>query len=426
MERKEIDASELDQWLGEGARMNIQEAHNCGDWLESRLHLNFTEIADNLFGDGLLSREERIALSGAIGNALDAFRGVVEEKCPGLYQRSRWANPDEATDIEESGELTMFVPLVEKAMRRDGTIAVKLIQPGWGSSGYYPAEVLERDGPGIFTTGTHMFWNHQTHAEEAERPEGDLNDLAAVLVSDARWQTNGVAGPGLYADAKVFEAYRDAVNELAPHIGVSIRAQGRAVPGEMEGRKGLIVQGITSAKSSDFVTKPGAGGQILEMFEAARQGHVPVTPAKDLEMSKELEQRLEEAATRIAQLEAQNARLTEAGLLREARDFVAAQLVTSTLPDVTQTRLLTALAANPPVAENGTLDREIYTTRIQEAIQAETVYLQQVTGYGSGRIRTMGDAQVAPDTAQKRLNESFQRLGLNEREVKHAVSGRTF
>jgi hypothetical protein len=28
-----------------------------------------------------------------------------------------------------------FIPLVERAVRRDGTIAIKMIQPGWGSSG---------------------------------------------------------------------------------------------------------------------------------------------------------------------------------------------------------------------------------------------------------------------------------------------------
>ena len=30
----------------------LQEASNTGEWLESRLHLMFTEIADNMFGEG--------------------------------------------------------------------------------------------------------------------------------------------------------------------------------------------------------------------------------------------------------------------------------------------------------------------------------------------------------------------------------------
>lgn len=163
-----------------------------------------------------------------------------------------------------------FVALREKALRRDGTIGLRLIGPGWGSSGYYPAETLRRDGPQVFRSGMKMYWNHPTASEESERPEGDLRDLAAVLVSDARWEEAGQAGPGLYADAKLFEGYTKAVEELAPHIGVSIRGSGRASSGEAEGRQGTIISALTSGRSVDFVTEPGAGGRIVQLFEAAR------------------------------------------------------------------------------------------------------------------------------------------------------------
>jgi len=174
--------------------------------------------------------------------------------------------------VQESSLAGEFVPLREKAVRRDGTVGLKLIAPGWGASGYYPAETLRRDGPKTFKAGTKMYWNHPTMAQESERPEGDLRDLAAVLVSDARWEESGAAGPGLYADAKVFGDYAPAVEELAPHIGVSIRASGRAATGEAEGRQGPIINALTVGRSVDFVTEPGAGGRIVEMFEAARPG----------------------------------------------------------------------------------------------------------------------------------------------------------
>ena len=52
---------------------------------------------------------------------------------------------------------------------------LKLIAPGKGSSAFYPAEVLKRDGPKTFTKGTHIYINHATSAEEAKaRPEGRL------------------------------------------------------------------------------------------------------------------------------------------------------------------------------------------------------------------------------------------------------------
>lgn len=409
----------------------LQEAANTGEWLESRLHLMFTEIADNMFGEGYLSREERISLSSAIGAALDAFRGEVEAKSAQLYQRGRWQEPQPTSSpapVQESGEYqAMFVPLLEKAVRRDGSIPLKIIQPGWGSSGYYPAAVLERDGPSVFKSGTQMFWNHQTGAEEVERPEGDLNDLAAVLIGDARWEASGVAGPGLYAEAKVFEAYQKAVDDLAPHIGVSIRASGRAQQGEAEGQKGPIIQQIVAGKSIDFVTKPGAGGQIVQMFEAARSGQRMQPVQEEKVNMTEVEKQLKEAQDRLAQVEQQNARLQEALLRSQAADIVAAELRRCSLPDVTKVRLADSLAGNPPI-KDGAIDQTAYATQIAEAVKAESEYLASVAGLGSGRILGMGPSngqgQQDEVALQKRLAAGFTGLGLSEAETKHAVAGR--
>lgn len=428
---------------GESMPAGLREAANVGEWLEARLHLRFTELADEMFGGGYLTREERIALSSAIGSALDAFRERLEADMPGLYSRAPWMEADADSEMTESGEFGgEYVDLFERAVRADGTIPLKVIEPGWGSSGYYPAEVLERDGPALFRAGTQMFWNHQTMSEEAERPEGSLHDLAAVLVSDSRYEADGIAGPGLYADARVFEGFRGAVDELAPYIGVSIRARGTAATGEAEGRRGRIVQSIDEVRSVDFVTKPGAGGRILEMFEAARPGwHQSLQEAEqrqEIDMSEqelnelresvnamqarqtELESRLQESAT-------ENARLREALLLRDAADVVRTALAESGLPDLTQNRLLAALTANPPVqAEGGGLDVAALRQRVQEAAQAEAEYLASVTG--SGAIRGFGDAQrgagLRREDVRQTMVESFKRLGFSENAATIAANGR--
>ena len=86
-------------------------------------------------------------------------------------------------------------------------------------------EVLKKAAESkVFKAGTQMFWNHDTDNEESQRPEGDLNRLAAVTTTDARWEEAGKDGPGLYATAKVFSDYADKVKEMGPHIGLSIRA----------------------------------------------------------------------------------------------------------------------------------------------------------------------------------------------------------
>lgn len=338
-----------------------------------------------------------------------------------------------------------FHKLIEKALRRDGTAPVKLIAPGWGSSGYYPAEVLERDGPTLFRAGTKMYWDHPTVSEEMERPEGSLRNLAAVLISDARWDGQGVEGPGLYADAKVFEVYQSAVNEMGAHIGVSIRASGRATQGEAEGRRGPIIQALTAAASVDFVTEPGAGGRILQLFEAARQSAESSTlptdngslSAEESERANKLSEeetmeleavkvKLAEALSQNEMLQADNARLRESMLLRDAQAIAGAALAEADLPDVTRQRLQRSVAQNPPVVD-GKLDEAALRTRITEAVAAETAYLSEAAGW-NGSVRGMGGGQAAPqDNSEQvalRMRESFARLGLSEEEIKTAVNGR--
>ena len=167
----------------------------------------------------------------------------------------------EAKVIEITGDC---VALKEGAVGQDGTAYLKLIQPGWGSSGYYPAAVLERDGPRVFKNGLKNFWNHQTSAEEAARPEGDLRDLASVLTENAHYERNGPAGEGLYAKAKIFEQFKQPVDDLAKHIGVSIRASGKAKQGQAfpDGKKGTIIESLDSALSADYVTTLELAGRF--------------------------------------------------------------------------------------------------------------------------------------------------------------------
>jgi len=175
------------------------------------------------------------------------------------------------SEVEVTGQI---IPLVEAYLRPDGTVPIKIIEPGWGSSAFYPAEVLKRDGPKVFTEGMQMFWDHQTETEEAERPEGECDDVAAVLATPAHWEDNHPAGPGLYSDAKVMKHYAEKLGELAPYIGVSIRTKGVAEAGEAEGREGFILTELLKAPHSsvDFVTKAGAGGAVLAAQRIERHG----------------------------------------------------------------------------------------------------------------------------------------------------------
>lgn len=65
------------------------------EWFEAMLHLRFTEMADGMFGDGFLTREERIALSGLLGAALDTFNaGMADPALADVRRRERWEKPE--------------------------------------------------------------------------------------------------------------------------------------------------------------------------------------------------------------------------------------------------------------------------------------------------------------------------------------------
>lgn len=139
----------------------------------------------------------------------------------------------------------------------------------WGSSGYYPAAVLERDAEAVFLPGVKMYENHFTESEQYERPEGDVSRLVGKLTSPGVFEADNPEGPGVYADVEFYDSYVDRINEIADDIGLSVRGNGTSEEGEVDGRYGPIVTQILTINSVDVVTAAGAGGKIVSILESA-------------------------------------------------------------------------------------------------------------------------------------------------------------
>lgn len=170
--------------------------------------------------------------------------------------------------IREAGPLKVAAGTTTK-----GTVPIVLITPGWGSSGYYSAKVLENAATKkVFAKGTHLFLDHPGEEESFDRPERSVRDLAATLAEDAVWDGNQLVGEAIpFGDAA--EMLSDP--EFRKAIGVSIRAYADSTIGEAEGRKGQIITDLVEAVSVDFVTRAGRGGRILtELMESARPTQV--------------------------------------------------------------------------------------------------------------------------------------------------------
>jgi len=333
---------------------------------------------------------------------------------PAAFARQQQAA---AAEYAETVAQESVVPLSEAAVK-DGKSLIRIITPGWGTSGFYSPSVLERDSPGAFPRGTKMFWDHPTTEEAAKRPERSLRDLAAELTEDARYLATGPEGPGVYSRARVFSAYQPAVEELAPHIGVSIRASALMRPGEADGKKGPIVERLIPSltNSVDFVTIPGRGGRIASLFEAARGRNFEST--EGLDMGDEAAIRAAQEATAKATQERDRALLALA--MREARDVATETVAKAGLPTAAQTRLVEALAKDPAM-KDGALDRETLVKAAEKAAADEKAYLSGILG--TGTVRGMGSGS-ATEAKGPDMTADFQRLGLSEAAAKTAASGR--
>lgn len=163
-----------------------------------------------------------------------------------------------ALELKESVD---FAPVTTKGNKW----RVKVIESGWGSSGYYSPALLSEYGPSVFKKGTKVFMNHPSMSESSDRPERDVHQLAGKLASDAVFQEDG-----LFADVEFYSHYAPIIREMAGDVGLSIHAFGEANVGEAEGRTGPIIESLVAdpLTSVDVVTVAGAGGKFLTLLES--------------------------------------------------------------------------------------------------------------------------------------------------------------
>lgn len=136
----------------------------------------------------------------------------------------------------------------------------------WGSSGYYPRDVLEADGPTAWPAGTPVYLDHPTETEILDRPERSVRDLAGTIAT-----TPIMEGDGLYAEINFYPHVAPLIEAIGTDVGLSIRATAEVEAGERDGRHGWIVTALTEGKSVDVVTKAGAGGKLITLLESARR-----------------------------------------------------------------------------------------------------------------------------------------------------------
>ena len=88
--------------------------------VEAGIHRDFTVMADGLYADGRMTREERISFSSAIGAALNAFTAKLQELLPPeVLNRSPWSDAPMAAASSPSKEA------LDASLLRDMWMATK-------------------------------------------------------------------------------------------------------------------------------------------------------------------------------------------------------------------------------------------------------------------------------------------------------------
>ncbi|WKN47141.1 hypothetical protein [Nocardioides sp. Arc9.136] len=149
-------------------------------------------------------------------------------------------------------------------------MTIQVMTPGWGSSGYYSAEVCESAAE-LVAVGTQMYLDHPHQDGSGLDVHGNrsVRDIAAVITEAGRWDPDQQA---VIAECTVTAPYREflADEHLAPHIGLSIRGSATdVVEGEAEGRRGQLIESVAVISSVDFVSRAGRGGKVLQVLESA-------------------------------------------------------------------------------------------------------------------------------------------------------------
>ena len=144
---------------------------------------------------------------------------------------------------------------------------VRLITEGQGSSGFYTAEVLERDLPAAMPKGTKVYFDHMSEAEMDSGRARSMQNLVGVFDTDPVVENGeGFALVRFYENSPTYKDVPQFIAEAMNDIGVSIEIHAGLI-GE-----GGVVEALNFSphNSLAIVTNPGARGRVEALAENFR------------------------------------------------------------------------------------------------------------------------------------------------------------
>ncbi|HEY2086259.1 MAG TPA: hypothetical protein VGH54_09570 [Mycobacterium sp.] len=361
-------------FLRESAIAKIREARNIGQWIESRIHLELTQLADNMFGDGRLTREERIALSSAVGDALQAFVADLEKSAPQLYTRDLWAEPDALAMAAEESRPAREAATADTEQALDNAVS-------------------------------------QAYADSANDTYAWVRDFDP----DAKLAYFELSADGVCTTYE--QAYTVADSGEVELTGDRVEVT----------RRTTYVPVATTESAPPVVPVTHPAGQST----TTRENTMPENEGATTSIQESERRELEEKAGRVPVLEAKLASETERANAAEqalavekardyARDFGAKQVreANSELDPAAVDRIVAEAMRELPLTEaekaaDRRLDTEAFGKRVTEAQQAEETYLATVIKNRGGSVQglgqTEGGAQVTEGQVDNIIAGAFGR-----------------
>lgn len=217
--------------------------------------------------------------------------------------------------------LTLRESVTEAPTKKGNRWRVIVARPGQGSSGFYSEDLFRRDAHKIIAPGGQAFIGHDDNRS--------VKDLIGVYPEGARWSEEDRA---VVADLQVFSHWAEFVEEVGPHVGISLYARG-----EMDEDGNITAFYEDPYNGADLVARPGLVGSGLaeKLYESAK-AHDSDTPTviaageeRKLEMEKDVEERFAALETLLNRLVTEK----QAAVAEAAQAEVDAQAVEKALAD---------------------------------------------------------------------------------------------
>lgn len=151
--------------------------------------------------------------------------------------------------------------------KNKGNVELTVVEGGWShNENYWTTKALETL-PLAFANRKKVYIDHQLKGSEPR----SIRDWSAQLIEIGKQDNSVKSEIHLFDKPESCAALRERIEKYPEEVGVSVDVRAKIRQGEMEGRKGQIVEEVVSARSFDFVAEPSAGGKVDKLLESEKE-----------------------------------------------------------------------------------------------------------------------------------------------------------